>query len=185
MRNPDADYHNNPIEMTAEQVKNLPTILVLLQGHISSSAQNDNNIAIGMAGHSSHAPMFNSITDKTPLTISKNDVVVAITPEHYMEESHRTPGTWIARIYFTERFGQQAIFGSSFMMGHEILFDNSLGRLGFSESHCDYSRYKEERDLMLERLGQSVGAQHATEKETTEGTVNPVGQDNLHGSGWV
>lgn len=190
LRNPNADYHNNHIEMTSEQVKSLPTILVVLQGHDSNTVHNNENVAIGMAGHSSHAAMFNSITDKTPLTISKNDVVIAIPPEHYMEESHRTPGTWIARIYFTERFGQQPIFGSSFMMGHEILFDNSAGRLGFSESHCDYSRYKEERDTMLERINQSgqYGAEAIVEGAIEEVALNSAqleGQDDLHASGWA
>lgn len=188
LRDPNAEYHNNHIEMTAVQVKNLPTILVVLQGHESGSSQT-NDVAVGMTGHPSHAAMFNSITDKTPLTISKNDVVVAIPPEHYMEESHSSPGTWIARVYFTERFGQQSIFGSSFMMGHEILFDNSSGRVGVSESHCDYSRYMEERDLMLERIRQG-GAAHQDNTETVkeevvENSAQLEGQDNLHASGWA
>mmetsp|Transcript_22593 Transcript_22593/g.38525 ORF Transcript_22593/g.38525 Transcript_22593/m.38525 type:complete len:822 (-) Transcript_22593:2122-4587(-) len=193
LRDPTAEYHNNHIEMSAEQVKTLPTILVVLQGHKSGSAET-NDVAVGMTGHPSHAAMFNSITDKNPLTISKNDVVVAIPPEHYMEESHRSPGTWIARIYFTEKYGQQSIFGSSFMMGHEILFDNSSGRVGFSESHCDYSRYMEERDLMLEQIRQNGATNHqdntatVVEEVKEEVVVNSaqlVGQDNLHGSGWA
>eukprot|EP00984_Skeletonema_dohrnii_P009610 scaffold3677_cov94-Skeletonema_dohrnii-CCMP3373.AAC.4 len=192
LRDPTAEYHNNHIEMSAEQVKTLPTILVVLQGHKSGSAET-NDVAVGMTGHPSHAAMFNSITDKNPLTISKNDVVVAIPPEHYMEESHRSPGTWIARIYFTEKYGQQSIFGSSFMMGHEILFDNSSGRVGFSESHCDYSRYMEERDLMLEQIRQNGATNQdntatVVEEVKEEEVVNSaqlVGQDNLHGSGWA
>lgn len=191
LRDPNAEYHNNHIEMTAEQVKTLPTILVVLQGHKSGSAQTK-DFAVGMAGHHSHADMFNSITDKNPLTISKNDVVVAIPPEHYMEEAHSSPGTWTARVYFTERFGQQSIFGSSFMMGHEILFDNRSGRVGFSESHCDYSRYMEERNLMLEQIRQkgtstqdntATAVEKEEEKLVTSHQVEV--QDNLHGSGWA
>ncbi|KAL7500233.1 hypothetical protein ACHAWT_010952 [Skeletonema menzelii] len=181
LRDPSAEYHNSRVEMTAEQVKTLPTILVVLQGYKADNSQT-NDFAVGMAGHDSHAAMFNSITDKSPLTISKNDVVVAIPPEHYMEESHSSPGTFIARVYFTEKFGQQSIFGSIFMMGQEILFDNSSGRVGFAESHCDYSRYMEERDLMLEQA-----RQNAVVEEGTEEVVNSAqqeGQDNLHGSGW-
>jgi hypothetical protein len=111
-------------------------------------------------------------------------VVVAIPPGHYMEESHSSPGTWIARIYFTERFGQQPIFGSSFIMGHEILFDNTSGRVGFSESHCDYSRYMEERELMLAHQDKT----ETVVEETKEEVVNSAqleGQDNLHASGWA
>ena len=128
--------------------------------------------------------MFNSITDKTPLTISKDDVVVAIPPEHYMEESHSSPGTFISRVYFTEKFGQQSIFGSSFMMGQEILFDNSSGRVGFAESHCDYSRYMEERDLMHEQARQNAATVVEEETEEAVNSAQLEGQDNLHGSGW-
>ena len=187
LRDPNAEYHNNRIEMTAEKVKTLPTIIVVLQGYNSGSSETKD--AVGMAGHPSHASMFNSINDENPLNISKNDVVVAIPPEHYMEESHSTPGTWIARVYFTERFGQQSIFGSSFMMGHEILFDNSLGRVGFSESHCDYSRYMEEKDLLLEKEHDSATAdQHdsaVSAQEIKDGDVSQLDQDSLHSSGWT
>ncbi len=187
LRDPSAEYHNNRVEMTAEQVMTLPTILVVLQGHKAGNAQTNDSAVVGMTGHPSHAAMFKSITDKSPLTISKKDVVVAIPPEHYMEESHSSPGTFISRVYFTERFGEQSIFGSSFMMGHEILFDNSSGRMGFAESHCDYSRYMEERDLMLEQTRQngSVNQDNAATvvEEKTEEVVNEI-QDNLHGSGW-
>ena len=73
------------------------------------------------------------------------------------------------------------------MMGHEILFDNSSGRMGFAESHCDYSRYMEERDLMLEQTRQngSVNQDNAATvvEEKIEEVVNEA-QDNLHGSGW-
>ena len=77
------------------------------------------------------------------------------------------------------------------MMGHEILFDNSSDRVGFSESHCDYSRYMEERNLLLEQnrpKGTSNQDNTATVVEKEEDVVKSAqleGQDNLHGSGWA
>jgi hypothetical protein len=37
-------------------------------------------------------------------------------------------------------------------MGHEVLFDNTAGRIGFSESHCDYERYIAEKGALLQAL---------------------------------
>jgi hypothetical protein len=48
-------YHNNPVEMIPEEVKSLPTILLVLQGHSSSNANNKN--AIGMTrSHKGNVP---------------------------------------------------------------------------------------------------------------------------------
>jgi len=133
-------YHNNPTKMTPEEVESLPTILLVLKGHSSSNANNEN--AIGMTR--SHKDMFKESQSSEP--ISKSDVVVAIPPTHYMEESRGKTGTYTARVYFTERYGAQSILGSNVLMGHEVNFDIGRGRIGFAESHCDYSRYVEERD---------------------------------------
>ncbi|EJK44659.1 hypothetical protein THAOC_36786, partial [Thalassiosira oceanica] len=80
---------------------------------------------------------------------------VAVPPTHYMEESRRSPGTWTSRVYFSERSGAQSILGSNFMMGHEILFDAGGGRIGFSESHCDYDRLVQERQRQQTAAGLS------------------------------
>lgn len=55
-------------------------------------------------------------------------------------------------------------------MGHEVNFDVGRGRIGFAESHCDYSRYVEERDA------KQMQAQHK-EKEKDE-SVSRVAQTN-------
>ena len=133
-----ASYNNDPVQMTSDQVLSLPTILVVLRGHASSSSSD----SAGSAG--SHPDVSRAV--------GPGDVVVAVPPAHYMEESRRSPGTWTPRVYFSERSGAQSILGSNFMMGHEILFDAGGGRVGFSESHCDYDR------LVLERQQQQAGA---------------------------
>ena len=168
------NYHNNMSEMTTEQVKSLPTIMVVLQGHGSNS----NDGAIGMTG--SHEDMFNS---KEPTEISKSDIVVAIPPAHYMEESRRSPGHFTARVYFSEKYGAQSILGSNFMMGHEVNFDIGKGRVGFAESHCDYSRYVEERDAEQQKVqGQEEEAETRVAQTDKE---EPHLDNDLATSGWA
>lgn len=147
-------YDNNPRHMTPEEVNALPTILVVLRGHEPSNSNVKSGEApIGMA--SSHAEMFtqpepndNNSSSTLPL-ISETDVVVAIPPSHYMEESIVHRGRFAARFYFVERAGAQPILGSNFLMGHDVHFDNGQGnRIGFAESDCDYSKYLEKKDAV-------------------------------------
>lgn len=42
-------------------------------------------------------------------------------------------------------------------MGHEVLFDNRAGRIGFAESHCDYGRYVVEKGEMMQALVEGEG----------------------------
>jgi hypothetical protein len=143
-------YDNEPSLLTPEEVRSLPTILVVMRGHVPSNIANIASNTVGMT--CAHAGMFepdNITLDMDP--VSDVDVVVAIPPGHYMEESSRSPGTYTSRVYFTERHGAQSILGSNFLMGHEVLFDNGRGRIGFAESHCDYSRYIAERRDSMKR----------------------------------
>ncbi|KAL7480759.1 hypothetical protein ACHAW6_006416 [Cyclotella cf. meneghiniana] len=150
LQNPGAQYSNDPVNLTPEQIQMLPTIMVVLRGHATNAGGNP---ALGMVGHPNHAPMLQSNPeDTTPNSVSPNDIIVAIPPEHYMEESSKEAGKFTPRIYFTERFGDRSIFGSNFLMGHEVLFDNTAGRIGFAESHCDYERYMAEKGALLQAL---------------------------------
>ncbi len=144
-------YDNEPSQLTPDQVRSLPTILVVMRGHAGSNAASIANDAVGMTR--AHPGMFESNGDASDGVgpVSDVDVVVAIPPDHYMEESSRSPGTYTSRVYFTERRYAQSILGSNFLMGHEVLFDNGSGRIGFAESHCDYSRYVEEKRASVRR----------------------------------
>jgi len=183
-------YHHNLVEMTHDQVKSLPTILLVLSGHSSS---NENHAdAVGMAR--SHKDMFK---ESKLASISKSDVVVAIPPAHYMEESSTYPGKYTARLYFTERYGAQSILGSNVLMGHEVNFDAGKGRVGFSESHCDYERYVTERNARRAQEQHEEGVASAQngaselgttdlkqgEKEKDDSSTNAMGSD-LAASGW-
>mmetsp|Transcript_9241 Transcript_9241/g.20842 ORF Transcript_9241/g.20842 Transcript_9241/m.20842 type:complete len:930 (+) Transcript_9241:98-2887(+) len=175
-------YHNNPIEMTPEEVKSLPTMLIVLQGHEPSNNANNEN-AIGMT--SSHKDMFqgNSNNNNILDPISKSDVVVAVPPTHYMEESRKEPGKFTARIYFTERFGAQSILGQNFLMGHEVLFDNRRGRIGFAESHCDYTRYVEERNAAMMQQELLSQPQQELQQDGEESSPQRVAQEEEEGGG--
>lgn len=50
-------YHNNPVEMTPEKLHSLPTILLVLQGRVSSN-ENTNENAIGLTR--SHEDLFHN-----------------------------------------------------------------------------------------------------------------------------
>ncbi|KAL7469558.1 hypothetical protein ACHAXS_011329 [Conticribra weissflogii] len=153
---PTAEYHNDPIELSLEALELLPTILVVLKGHAKSVAdgsQPDSSSAVGMVGHVKH---YHEMLVKeyphhdTTSDIDENDIIVAIPPLHYMEESRAYPGVYVSRIYFTERFGSQNIFGSNFIMGHDVLFDSRNGRLGFAESHCNHEEYLSDKEALLQ-----------------------------------
>ena len=139
-------YDNTPRELTIKQLRSLPTILIILRGHVPSNVYALDKDVIGMTR--SHVSMFTSAEE---YPISDTDIVVAMPPGHYMEESSITPGMYTSRLYFTERPGSHSILGSNFLMGHDVLFDNEQGRIGFAESHCDYTRYVEERNTIIQQ----------------------------------
>jgi hypothetical protein len=177
-------YDNDPREMTPEDVRSLPTILLVLRGHEQSNAVNVENDVVGLTR--SHVGMFssdNNLPEEDP--VSDVDVVVAIPPEHYMEESSHLPGLYTSRVYFTERYMAQSILGSNFLMGHEVLFDNGLGRIGFAESHCDYSRYVEERDASRQ-VDEERQQRQGDDLEVGDGAVEPhEAKSDLAASGWA
>lgn len=173
-------YHNNPVQLTPDEVQSLPTILLVLQGH-AGSVENSNDDAVGIA--KSHEQMLEG---QNKDAVSPSDIVVAIPPTHYMEASRTYPGKYTARVYFTERMGAQSILGSNVLMGHEVNFDISQGRIGFSESHCDYSRYIKERDAVLQQQGEKKGEKAEEEPVSRVAkTHNADGANELTASGWT
>lgn len=172
----DQVYNNNLMEMSADEVKALPTIMLVLQGHELGNIHNAD--AIGMAKQ--HQDMLKQGRRRTEEArnglpaISATDVIIAIPPEHYFEESSSEPGRFVARFYFSERYGAQSILGSNVLMGHNLLFDNSRGRIGIAESNCDYDAYVEERSRRQVQVEGQVAGQAALES---------VGEE-LAESGW-
>lgn len=123
-------YEHQSLTLTEEELTELPTILLQLEGHESLNKENfpdDPSQVHGLAAF---------VDSEHPY-----DVIVAIPPAHYMEKDDN--GAYTARFYVDE-FGFQATVGGNTMMGHDILFDVEEGALGFAESHCDYAQLEEE-----------------------------------------
>ncbi len=75
-------------------------------------------------------------------------------------------------------------------MGHEVMFDNGQGRIGFTESHCDYSRYvKEKRDATRREDGQEHQHQGSDLKieddKVARNDVPNEAESDLTASGWA
>merc|ERR1711862_127342 len=146
-----------------KEVQSMPTIFLVFKGHKTSASSS----SVGSV--SSHKQIAK--------VVSPGDVIVAVPPEHYMEESHREPGRYTPRFYFTEQAGAQSVLGSNFIMGHEVLFDVGGGRVGFSESHCDYDRYVFEREeraanvAVEDKEDEASGGLRSKEEEVAEESV--------------
>jgi len=117
-----APYSNDEVEISHEDLLALPTVLFQLEAHADSiNEELDPKKTVGLAG---------LVDAKNP-----QDILVAMPATHYMEYSVEYD-IYKPRIYFTQK--SDAVLGANFMMGHDILFDAEKGRIGFSESDCDY-----------------------------------------------
>eukprot|EP00542_Grammatophora_oceanica_P012420 CAMPEP_0194041356 /NCGR_PEP_ID=MMETSP0009_2-20130614/13276_1 /TAXON_ID=210454 /ORGANISM="Grammatophora oceanica, Strain CCMP 410" /LENGTH=605 /DNA_ID=CAMNT_0038684837 /DNA_START=75 /DNA_END=1892 /DNA_ORIENTATION=+ len=112
-------YSNSPMSLTEEEVGALPTVLFQVAGWEGGTVD-------------PNAPNLVGDLDET----APNDILVAMPPTHYMEYSKKEDA-YTSRLYFNE--GSGGVLGANFMMGHDILFDVENGRVGFSESSCEYS----------------------------------------------
>jgi len=114
---------NRSVHLTQRQLQDMPTILFQLRGW-ERGIQDD--LAEGLAA---------SVSPENP-----NDILVAMSPKHYMEPS-KNGKKFFSRIYFGEEGG--GVLGANFMMGHDILFDVDNRRIGFAESTCEYASVAE------------------------------------------
>jgi hypothetical protein len=121
-------YNHGPVSLTEEDIAALPTIIIVMQGHsggVGDEVDADPNTVPGYVGNS-----FDGEFDP-------KDVVLAIPGSHYMEFDPDT-GKYVARFYTDESSG--SVLGANAMMGHDIYFDTTNGRIGFAESDCDYNQ---------------------------------------------
>jgi len=139
------DYNNKGMKLSRQELMRLPTLLVQLEAYDDSGAGASGapgGSGIGADGTpaeqgeetiiaSEHIPGTAAAVDPS----SPNDVLLAIPASHYMEFSPKDR-TYTSRIYFSESSG--GVLGANAMMGHDVLFDMENGRVGFSESNCEY-----------------------------------------------
>jgi hypothetical protein len=118
-------YSHNPMTLTPDQLRRLPTILIQCQAY---SLDDDPSVdrydqSTGYAGN----------LDPT----SPNDLLIAVPATSYMDYNPVTK-RYASRLYFTESAG--GVLGSNTMQGHNVLFDWQNGRIGFAESSCAYDK---------------------------------------------
>lgn len=155
------DYNHNHIELSDDEIAKLPTIILILEGYdaVGDEPEGHPNDIAGYVGD-------------TDLSSNPTDVVIAIPATHYMEYVPSS-STYLPRINMEESGG--TILGANTMMGHDILFDNALGRIGFAESDCEYSSLLSSEVKSNERAAKSEGI---NEKSYKHAPVQP-GPDQI------
>jgi len=155
------DYNHNPISITQEEIAALPTILMVMSGYSDEvvgdePTGNPDDIA-GYAGH-------------TDLSSNPRDIVLAIPASHYLEYDPDI-GKYVPRFYTDE--GSGSVLGANAMMGHDVLFDNERGRIGFAESNCDYM------SLLLNEEGSAGEANVESSKAAVPVDEEPVSEEEV------
>jgi len=107
------------------ELQQLPTILLQFEGSQELNEGVDASQAVNLA---------HEIDPEHPF-----DIIIAIPPEHYMEYVP-TKDAYMARFYMSEAPRGTSVIGANTMTGHDILFDAKNRRIGWAESHCDYSQ---------------------------------------------
>eukprot|EP00536_Pseudo-nitzschia_multiseries_P017186 jgi/Psemu1/49731/gm1.49731_g len=130
------NHNNNPLNLSDEEFKQLPTILIQLASDDPTNSMHDVYKTTGLAG---------SIDPLHP-----SDVILAIPPSHYMEYNP-SQNVYCSRFYPTERSGN--VLGANAMMGHDVFFDMENNRIGWAESACDYTRTVQENGYDFEITG--------------------------------
>jgi hypothetical protein len=117
----ESEYTDGPQLLTQAQVAKLPTLLIQCEAADVGVFPSNQPVLVGQAG---------MLDPRHP-----TDFLWAIPATHYMEYSP-TLKMYTSRLYFTE--AQGGVFGANAMQGHNVVFDWQHGRIGFSQSTCDY-----------------------------------------------
>ena len=116
-------YTHDPVTLTDEQLRSLPTIMFQLEG--SKDGANDN-----MPADFDGTGLAEKLDPSNP-----KDVLIAMPASHYMEFDVEK-NNYVSRLYLEE--GSGSVLGANAMMGHDVLFDIDNRRIGWAESECDY-----------------------------------------------
>jgi len=119
-------YGHGVKKFTAAELAQEPTILFQLSGD-----EDLNQAVVDAHGGSTVSGLAGDLDPENPL-----DVILAIPPEHYYEYDPDVKG-YVSRFYVDESSG--GVLGANSMMGHDVYFDVTNFRIGWSESSCDYT----------------------------------------------
>ncbi|GAX25035.1 hypothetical protein FisN_2Lh320 [Fistulifera solaris] len=146
-------YNNRAVYLTYEQIQKLPTIILQLQGAIELNKEvGDPNKVVSLAGN---------LDPEHPY-----DVLLALPPTHYMELSEAT-GAYYARFNMEEPPQSGSLLGANAIMGHDVLFDTKNHRVGWAESHCDYTH-------LVEKEGFAPSGNVSPNSSPVAAPVNPL-----------
>jgi Eukaryotic aspartyl protease len=134
---PDESFY----ELTLEQVKQLPTIVLQMKGWIPDGEEE------------AEVPSVTSLPGIVGADLDANhagkSIVLAMPPSSYLTRAEdddeidaTDPGKAFRHMftfYLTTKSGAGGVIGSNFMRGYDILFDIDNSRIGFAESDCEYS----------------------------------------------
>jgi len=123
----DIKFQHEKMDLTAQEVARLPTILIQIAG--DKDMNYDVMMNNGKTGPNQIRGLAGDLDKNHPY-----DVIIAVPPSHYMEPL--SDGQFMNRIYATETDG--SVLGANVMMGHDVHFDSQNMRLGWAESSCDY-----------------------------------------------
>jgi len=115
----DYNFAHEDITLSKEDISNLPTILIQLQGSKQGCGNNP-----GLAKH---------VDPK-----HCNDVVIRVPPSHYLLSYGKDLFT--IAIEFNSNVG---IIGANALQKHDVLFDNDNRSIGFAASDCKYDEVKQ------------------------------------------
>jgi hypothetical protein len=120
-------YTNDPVELSGQDLNDLPTIILQFRGDTESNKENLRNDPTSNTPH-----LAIHLDPAHPL-----DVLLAVPPSHYMEYQEEN-GMYVAGLYFDEPEG--SVLGANIMMLHDVFFDVQHYRIGWAESLCDYAQ---------------------------------------------
>jgi hypothetical protein len=158
------DYGHSKVKLTLEELTAMPTIIFQIEGdEAMNQAVQDGKKGQQVVG------LANEVDPEHPF-----DVLVAMPPSHYMEYEPDSD-MYIARFYLEE--GSGGVFGANAMMGHDVYFDVSEGRIGWAESSCDYTELmKDNFPGFLEQESANKGV--APEKHEFDDDTPAVADDD-------
>ena len=162
-------YTHSAMALSAEELKNMPTILIQIGGDTELNKQNfpDPSAISGLAAE---------IDPDNPY-----DVIIAIPPSHYMEFD-RKQKKYVARFYADE--GSGSVIGANAMMGHDVFFDIDQQRVGWAESDCDYVELVQKAGFNKDGNGEGASFNTNDRKEANfspdEGISQPGASSNVH-----
>jgi len=173
------DFNNEFFSMTDAEADMLPTILLQIEA-------DDQDISAIPENHDRYNIIGSALDPDHP-----NDIIIAISPFHYIEYSGGKD-KYVIRIYLTESNG--GVIGANSMFHHSVFFDWDHRRIGFAESTCNVNAefelvhpsgvVVEEENIVedAQEEGTDLETVQASTEEETESSIEDENQSEAEGT---